>query len=81
MPAQVSAGDQQAFWQRLGVPLRKETEGRVYPAALQASVVTGALLLRQKQLHVELATDARVVSMRKSSDCFVLSCLKWEWCA
>ena len=34
-----------AFFKSLGVPLRQESEGRVYPASLQASAVQDALLL------------------------------------
>ena len=68
--ARVPASSQRAFWQKLGVPLREESEGRVYPAALQASVVTDALLLRLRQLSVQIVTDARVVALQRESDAF-----------
>ena len=41
-----------AFWEDLGVPLRQEEEGRVYPAAMLASVAADALRLKAKQLRV-----------------------------
>lgn len=54
-----------AFWGGLGVPLREEGEGRVYPAALQASVAVDALRLRAAQLGVQVAilTQARHIGI------------------
>ena len=62
-----------AFFERLGVPLRKEAEGRVYPAALQAAVVADALLLRARQLGVEIATGRRVTDIARAGDSFALT--------
>lgn len=46
-----------AFLQdEIGLALRDEEEGRVYPAALQASVVTEALLYRCEELGVKFLT-------------------------
>lgn len=47
-------GELSAFFETLGVPLRSEDEGRVYPSALQASVVADALRLRALQLAVQV---------------------------
>ena len=49
-----------AFWEDLGVPLRLEEEGRVYPASLLASAAVDALLLAARRLGVEIIVNARV---------------------
>jgi hypothetical protein len=43
--------------------LREESEGRVYPAALLASVAVEALLLRARQLNITVLTDTRVTEI------------------
>ena len=60
------------FFHTLGVPLREETEGRVYPAALQASVVTEALLLRARQLNVAWALQTQALSLTREAGHFLL---------
>ena len=49
-----------AFWEELGVPLRLEEEGRVYPASLLASTAVDALGLAARRLGVEIIVNARV---------------------
>ncbi len=48
------------FFADLGVPLRQEGEGRVYPAALQASAVQEALRLRAAQLGIAVLCAVRI---------------------
>ncbi|NCU21807.1 FAD-dependent oxidoreductase, partial [Candidatus Falkowbacteria bacterium] len=60
------------FFHSLGVPLREETEGRVYPAALQASVVTEALLLRTRQLGITWAMQTQALSLTREAGHFLL---------
>ncbi len=48
------------FFRELGVPLRAEDEGRMYPASLQASAVQDALLLRAGQLKIDVRCSALV---------------------
>lgn len=62
-----------AFFGSLGVPLREEDEGRVYPASLQASSVQDALVLRAEQLNVDVRCLIRVESMAKEPGGFLLS--------
>ncbi|MCE5344019.1 MAG: NAD(P)/FAD-dependent oxidoreductase, partial [Eubacteriales bacterium] len=62
-----------AFFASVGVPLRVEEEGRVYPAALMASVVVDALLLRASQLGVEIMTGTRVTQIKRDGDHFLLT--------
>lgn len=60
------------FFASLGVPLREETEGRLYPAALQAAVVVEALLLRAAQLGVEFLAGTRVDTIEREGQGFTL---------
>ena len=66
------------FFASLGVPLREETEGRVYPAALQAAVVTEALLLRAAQLEVQFSYSTRVTALTREGDGFLLHALQTQ---
>ena len=50
--ARVPAARLWALWTELGVPLRQEDEGRVYPAALQAAVAAEALRLELERLEL-----------------------------
>ncbi len=61
-----------AFWNRLGVPLRQEEEGRVYPASLLASVAVDALGLRAEQLRVQVATLTRAVGLEAGDQGFTV---------
>ena len=62
-----------AFFVSLGVPLREESEGRVYPASLQASAVQEALLLRARQLHIEIRCLVRVNNIARDGVGFAIS--------
>lgn len=63
------------FFTALGVPLREEDEGRIYPAALQASVVADALLLRAAQRKVQWVTGARAVRLQREGEGFAIHAL------
>ena len=64
------------FFTSLGVPLREEQEGWVYPAALQAAVVQDALLLRARQLGVTVLCLSRVESLARDAKGFLISGLR-----
>ena len=66
--ARVPAARLWALWTELGVPLRQEDEGRVYPAALQAAVAAEALRLELERLGVELRLNARVESVARARE-------------
>ncbi len=68
----VGYAELRAFFLALGVPLIQEEEGRVYPAALQASVAAEALLLRASQLGVTFVTNALVEAVTREKDGFRL---------
>ena len=58
------------LWERLGVPLVEEDEGRVYPACFLASAAVDALLLRARQLGITFLTNLRVGAVRKDKTAF-----------
>ena len=65
-----------AFFASLGVPLRVDAEGRVYPAAMQAAVVVEALLLRARQLGVVMETGVTARAVRRAGNGFVVQALQ-----
>ena len=67
-----------AFFEGLGVPLRQESEGWIYPAALQAAVAVEALLLRAGQLGVTFLTSTRAESLTRENGGFTLCALHTE---
>lgn len=71
-------GELRAFFASLGVPLREEEEGRIYPAALLASVVAEALLLRAAQRGVRWVTGARAVRLAREGGAFTVHALLTE---
>lgn len=56
---------QKAFWEGLGLRLRTEAEGRVYPASGQASTVLDVLRLALARLDVEILTGTEVRAIRR----------------
>jgi len=56
--------EQTAFWQRLGLRLRQEEGGRVYPVSGQASTVLDTLRLAMDRLGVKVVTGAHVSGIR-----------------
>lgn len=56
--------EQTAFWHEVGLRLREEDGGRVYPASGQASTVLDALRLALENRHVDVMTGAAVKDIR-----------------
>lgn len=63
--ARCSAEQQQAFWRDLGLHLRTEEAGRVYPVSGQASSVLDALRLAMENAGVQIVTGANVREIRR----------------
>ncbi|MBN1776582.1 MAG: aminoacetone oxidase family FAD-binding enzyme [Clostridiales bacterium] len=61
------------FFASLGVPLREEGEGRVYPASLQASAVQDALMLRANQLAIDIRCRMRADNITREQDEYLIS--------
>ena len=54
---------QRRFWRELGLTLREEAEGRVYPASGQASTVLDVLRLAMARRGVQVVTGAGVTAL------------------
>lgn len=65
-----------ALWERLGVPLREEDEGRMYPASLTAGAAVDALRLRARQLKIEMLCDTQVTALRRTERGFEADALR-----
>jgi len=61
------------FFASLGVPLREEGEGRVYPASLQASAVRDAFMLRAGQLSIGIRCRMRAESIARENGGYLIS--------
>ena len=53
------------FWQAMGLSLREETEGRVYPSSAQASTVLDVLRFQMDRFHVRVRTGEAVQGIRR----------------
>lgn len=62
----IGAEDVRAFFDRLGVPTRPDSAGRVYPACNQAAAVVDALRLRLSQSGVRIVTGAQATAIEKT---------------
>lgn len=67
------ARQQAAFWRFLGLSLREEDGGRVYPASGQASTVLDTLRLAMASAGVEVVTGAAVTGIRRSGEGFTVA--------
>ena len=70
---QVGYPELSSFFTSLGVPLREEGAGWIYPASLTASAVQDALLLRARQLGVEVRCLAQAGGIARDGDGFHIS--------
>lgn len=71
--------EQTNFWQELGLRLRVEEGGRVYPASGQASTVLDALRLAMDNLGVEIVTGAAVKDVRPGKHGFAVVTEEKTW--
>src|SRR5690606_14275764 len=51
------------FFEGLGVPLKEEGHGRMFPVSNKAKDVVGALLNEMERLHVELKLETKVAKL------------------
>lgn len=70
--SRISPEDVRAFFDRLGVPTRPDSAGRVYPACNQAAAVVDALRLRLSQSGVRIVTSAQATVIEKSEKGYVI---------
>lgn len=67
---QMPAQEIRALWERLGVPLVPENEGRMYPACFLAAAAVDALLLEATRQGVEIHTAVQVNRLTQSGGRF-----------
>ena len=77
--ARCGVGEQAAFWRFLGLSLRTEEGGRVYPASGQASTVLDALRLAMAATRVAVETGIAVSDIRPNEDGFVVTAGGRSW--
>lgn len=65
--------DTRAFFAGFGIPTCADGEGRVYPHSMQASCVVNALRGEAECLGVQMHTETRVRSIRRSGSGFLLN--------
>ena len=73
------AEEQAAFWRFLGLSLREEDGGRVYPASGQASTVLDTLRLAMASADVEIVTGTVVTDIRQEGHGFAVSTSERLW--
>lgn len=71
--------EQAAFWQHVGLSLREEDGGRVYPASGQASSVLDALRLALAACHADIETNVAVISIHSHTDHFTVASEGRAW--
>ena len=69
-----SVADTVSFFTRLGVPLKREPSGKLFPVSDRAKDVSSALLRHVRALGITLAPGNRVASIAKDEDGFRISC-------
>ncbi len=61
------------FFADTGMAVRSDAAGRVYPLSNQASSVLDALRYETERLGVEIVTETKITSIKKSGDGFLLN--------
>jgi len=62
-----------AFFREIGVPLREEENGKLFPVSGRARTVLEALLAEARRLGVEVRTEVRVEGVARAGEGFRLS--------
>ena len=70
--------DYAAFWDRLGLELKSEEEGRIYPACNQASAVLDVLRLGLRDRNIDLRTECPVTRLGFDRGMFTAVCPEEE---
>ena len=61
------------YWNRLGIQLSEEDEGRIYPCTYSSSTITDAYRMRLKAEGTELLLQTNVNSIWKQNECFAIN--------
>jgi hypothetical protein len=68
-----SAADTRAWFERLGVKLKTEPDGRMFPVTNDSMTIVNCLLHRAQQAGIEIGTSVEVVSVTRQVTGFILS--------
>lgn len=60
------------WFQQRGVPLKEESDGRMFPVSNQSQAIIDVLLQEAARYHVEFRMRAGVQSIQKDADCFTI---------
>ncbi len=77
--ARCGAAEQTRFWQHLGLNLRQEDGGRVYPVSGMASTVLDTLRLSAAALGVETVTGVHVTGLYKARQGWTIMAGEQKW--
>ena len=77
--AKCGANEQTAFWHEVGLRLREEDGGRVYPASGQASTVLEALKLAMDNAGVKVRTGVKVQDIKPQKQGFTVVTDEGVW--
>ena len=77
--ARCGAAEQECFWRELGLRLREEDGGRVYPVSGQASSVLDALRLGMERAGVQTETGVAVDALRRGKGGFTIGAGDRQW--
>lgn len=73
------AAEQERFWQHLGLRMRQEDGGRVYPVSGMASTVLDALRFALDGLHVEVVTGVQVTGIFRARHGWTVMAGEQKW--
>lgn len=71
--------EQERFWQHLGLRMRQEDGGRVYPVSGMASTVLDALRFAMDALHVETVTGVQVTGIFRARHGWTVMAGEQKW--
>ena len=68
-----------AFFEDIGVPLREEADGKLFPVSNRSRDVLAALIGEMTRVGAELCPDHRVGDVRQEADAFRISTTHGDW--
>ena len=77
--ARCGVAEQTRFWRQLGLRMRQEDGGRVYPVSGMASTVLDTLRFAAEALHVEIITGVQVTGLFKARHGWTIMAGENKW--
>ncbi|HUM56684.1 MAG TPA: aminoacetone oxidase family FAD-binding enzyme, partial [Bacillota bacterium] len=69
----MDSDDVMSFFESIGVALREEEEGRIYPLSGQAADVVLALEKAMEVYNINIIVNSTVTDVKKEKDCFIIT--------